>query len=382
MSAIGEKLAEKHGDNAIHNFTIGNPRVPPPAEYCAALREVAEQEIPLCHGYSSTMGDLNVRQRFAEILSKLQDTHVGPEHIIMSSGCAGALNVTLRTILSSGDEVILVAPYFLEYPFYVENYHCRPVILDTKFEEGWQINAEQLEDLINAETRAIIINSPHNPTGIIYTQDTINKMCEVLKRKSDEYGRPIYIISDDVYARVVPAGIQTHLTFKNYSYSVVCYSLSKDLSLPGERIGAVCANPLLENVGLLVTSLAHANEILGFVHTNRVGMRAAAKCLPCISQIELYDQSREIICNLFDELGIQYVKPSGAFYVFPKVPDGINEFEFCKTMAENFIIVVPGSGFGAQGFFRVSFCKPPHDIARAVPVFKTAYAAALKLKKE
>lgn len=378
MSNIADELVEKHGLDAIHNFSIGNPRVPPPEEYYQALREIANTETPLCHGYSSTQGDLPPRKCFADMFTKIQEVPVGPEHIILTSGCAGAMNVTLRCILSPGDEVILFTPYFLEYPFYVENFHGVVKEVETTFEEGWQINAEKLREAVNPCTRAVIINSPHNPTGVIFKQDCVEAMAKVLKEKSQEYGRPIYILSDDVYARVIAPGEKCHQIFKCYDYSVVCYSLSKDISIPGERFGCIIVNPLLENNKLLVHSLAHANEIMGFVHANRLHMRVIPKVLPATSHLELYNESREIVCKMLDDCGIKYVRPTGSFYIFPKIPDGIDEVKFCETMAKHFVIVVPGMGFRAPGFFRISFCKPPEDIKKAVEPFKAAYAETLR----
>ena len=381
MDNLAQKLAKEHGADKIQNYTIGNSRVPPPQAYLDALREVANEEVPMCHGYSSTQGDEKPRITMAKLFSEIQGIEISKDDVILTSGCAGAINVILRVILNVGDEVILVSPYFLEYPFYVENYHATCTVLNTSFEEGWQINPAKLEEVITPLTRAIIINSPQNPTGIVYTQDTVNKMCEVLKRKSDEYGRPIYIVSDDVYCRVVEPNVQPHKIFEHYDYSVVCYSLSKDLSIPGERIGCLIVNPLLKGRELLVHCCAHSNEIMGFVHANRIQMRIIPKVVPATSEIKLYDESRQIFCDLFDELGIQYVKPKGAFYMFPRIPEGIDEWEFCETLANNFVIVVPGSAFDASGYFRLSFCKPPQDIRKALPVIKAAFQEALKLKK-
>jgi aspartate aminotransferase len=381
MDELAQKLAKEHGDDKIHNFTIGNPRVPPPQKYFDVLKEVASTETPLCHGYSSTRGDEAPREALAKLFTEIQGVPITKDCIVLSSGCAGAINIFLRTILNVGDEVILTAPYFLEYPFYIENWHATVTTLDTSFEENWQINPEKLEKLVNPLTRAIIINSPHNPTGTILSQETVHKMCQVLEKKSKEYGRPIYVISDDVYCRVLAPGAKHHQIFKEYKHSCVCYSLSKDLSIPGERIGCVVMNPLLENYELLVHSVAHSNEIIGFVHANRLHMRIIPKLLPATSDLKMYDESRELICKAFDEVGMKYVKPEGAFYVFPKIPDGINEWAFCEELAKNFVIVVPGSAFAKEGFFRLSFCKPPEQIKASIPVLKKALQEALKLKK-
>ena len=381
MDNLAQELAKKYGDEKIHNFTLGNPRVPPPKEYSEALLEVAKDERPLVHGYSSTRGDEAPRETLAKLFSEIQGVPIDKDCVILTSGCAGAMNVILRTILSVGDEVILTAPYFLEYPYYVENWHATCTILDTSFEEDWQINPDKLEAIITPMTRAIIINSPHNPTGTLLSQETVHKMCQVLERKSKEFGRPIYVVSDDVYCRVISPDAKHHQIFKEYLYSVVCYSLSKDLSLPGERIGCLIVNPLLKNHELLVHSAAHANEIMGFVHANRIHMRIIPKVVPATSNINLYNESRDLVCQALDEVGIKYVRPQGAFYIFPKIPDGIDEWAFCETLANNFIIVVPGSAFAKRGFFRLSFCKPPEDIKVAIPILKKAILEAMNLKK-
>lgn len=382
MNNIALEMEKKHGEDSVFNFTLGNPRVPPPKEYLDALIEVAADEKPLCHGYSSTMGDEEARESFAKLFTEIQGVKVGPEDVIVTSGCAGAINVFLRCVMAVGDDVIVVSPYFLEYPYYIENWHGTYTVLETTFEEKWQINPDKLEACITPLTRAIIINSPNNPTGCVYTQDTIDKMCDVLKKKSREYGRPIYVLSDDVYYRVLRPGVKCHKIFDKYPHSVIAYSLSKDLSLAGERIGCLVVNPLLKNKDLLVHSCAHANEIMGFVHANRIHMRIIPKVLPATSNLNAYTESCDIICKLLDELGVEYIKPDGAFYVFPKIPHGIDDMEFCECMANNFIILVPGSAFAMPGFFRLSFCKPPEDIKDCIPVFKKAFQKAMELKKK
>jgi aspartate aminotransferase len=379
MSNRAEALIKEFGSDKVYNFSIGNPRLPPPQAYIDSLHRVAAVEEDLCHGYSSTVGDLPPRQAFAELFTKIQGVQIGPEHVILTSGCAGAMNVVLRTILSPGDEVVITTPYFLEYPFYVENYQGRVVEVETTFENGWQINLEKLAAAINPQSRCVIINSPHNPTGVVYTQECIDKVATLLLERSEQYGRPIYILSDDVYARVIAPGVHCHQIFKTYPYSVVAYSLSKDISIPGERFGSIVVNPLLENVALLVHALAHANEILGFVHANRLHMRIIPDVLRAgaTSEIAAYDKSREIICQMLDDCGIPYVKPMGAFYIFPRVPPGIDDVKFCDAMANHCVILVPGTGFRAPGFYRLSFCKKPEDIALAVQPFKDAYAAVI-----
>jgi aspartate aminotransferase len=379
MSSRAEALAKEVGAANVFNFSIGNPRLPPPPAYFEALRRIACTEEDLCHGYSSTMGDLPAREAFAGLFTQLQGVKVGPEHVILTSGCAGAMNVTLKTILSPGDEVILIAPYFVEYPFYVDNFLGRVVEVSTTLEDGWQINIDALADAITPLTRCLVINSPHNPTGIVYTQECIDQVAALLNDRAETYGRPIYILSDDVYVRVTAPEVHCHQIFKTYAYSVIAYSLSKDISIPGERFGSIIVNPLLENVALLVHALAHSNEVLGIVHANRLHMRLIPEVLKAgvTSEVAAYDRSRDIICKMLDECGAEYLKPTGAFFVFPKVPNRIDDVKFCDAMANHHIILVPGTGFKARGFYRLSFCKKPEDIQLSIEPFKKAYAAVV-----
>ena len=379
MDQIARDMAKKYGDEAIHNFSLGNPRVLPPEEYDQIMKETLDDKsFFLPHGYAPNTGDQPGREAIAELFSKLQEVNISYKNVLLTAGCAGAINVFLRTVLSVGDEVIIPSPYFLEYPYYVENFHGKCMFCETKFEEGWQINKERFEQCFNAKTRCVIINSPQNPTGIVYTEKTIQMISEVCQNFSKKFGRPIWIISDDVYCRVLRPGKKPHQIFKYYKYSVIAYSVSKDLSLPGERIGALILNPAMKLCERNVHAMSMSNEFLAIYPPNRLHMRAMPRLLKYTADVELYSESQKIIEKTLKELNIEYVPPEGTFFLFPKIPYDIDEMSFCKAMVENFIVIVPGSAFGKKGFYRLSFCKGPEDIKRGMEQFKIAYKKVIK----
>ena len=374
MDGIAREMAEKYGDESIHNFSLGNPRVPPPKEYNQIMIDtINDDKFFLPHGYAPNTGDKEGREAIAELFSQIQEVKLSYKNVILIGGCAGAINIFFRCILSIDDEVIILSPYFLEYPYYVENFHGKPVFCETKFKDGWQINKETFEKCFTARTRCVIINSPQNPTGIIYTEETIKMISEICKKYTYKFGRPIWILSDDVYCRVLRPGKKTHQIFKYYKYSVITYSISKDLSVPGERIGALIMNPEIKSCEKYIHALSISNEFLAIYPPNRLHMRALPKLLKYTSNIELYSESQEIIEKTLKKLKIEYIPPEGSFYLFAKIPDGIDEIEFCESMCKNFIVVVPGTGFGAKGFYRISFCKGPEDIKRGMEQFEKSY---------
>ena len=379
MDAIAKKMAEKYGNDKIHNFSIGNPRVEPPEAYNKIMMEVLQDKsFYLPHGYAPNTGDDEGRKAIAELFSKIQEVDISYKNVILAAGCAGAINIFLRTVLSVGDEVIIPSPYFLEFPFYVSNFYGKSVFCETLFEEGWQINKERLEKCFTAQTRVIIINSPQNPTGIIYSEETIKMISELCQKYSNKYGRPIWILSDDVYCRVIRPNKKHHQIFKFYKFSVICYSLSKDLSLPGERIGALIMNPKINLCERNIHAISMSNEFLAIYPPNRLHMRALPKLLKFTSNIELYNKSQEIVEKTLKKLNIEYISPEGAIYIFPKIPDEIDEMEFCKLMVENFIVVVPGSAFGKEGFYRLSFCNKPEDIQKGMEQFQISYPKVIE----
>ena len=342
MDAIASEMEQKHGKGCIFNFSLGNPRVPPPEEYDKIMIEtIQDKDFFLPHGYASNVGDKPGREAVAELFSKLQDVKISYKNVILSSGCAGAINIFLRSILSVDDEVIIPSPYFLEYPFYIQNYYGKSVFCKTKFEDGWQINKEEFEKCFTARTRCVIINSPHNPTGIVYSDETIKMISKVCENYMKKFGRTI-------------------------------------LSLPGERIGALIMNPEIQLCERNIHALSIANEFLAIYPPNRLHMRALPKLLKHTSNLECYTECQEIAEETLKKLNIEYIQPEGTFYIFPKIPDGIDEMAFCKTMVKNFIVVVPGSAFGQEGFYRMSLCLGPETVKKAMEQFEIAYKKTLE----
>ena len=379
MDQIASEMEEKYGKGCIYNFSLGNPRVPPPEEYDKIMIDtIKDKDFFLPHGYASNVGDQPGREAIAELFSKLQDVKICYKNVILSSGCAGAINILLRSILSVGDEVIIPSPYFLEYPYYIQNYYGQAVFCPTKFEDGWQINKEAFEKCFTARTRCVIINSPHNPTGIVYSDETIKMISEVCENYMKKFGRTIWILSDEVYCRMLRPGKKIYQIFKFYKFSAISYSVSKDLSLPGERIGALIMNPEIKLCERNIHALSIANEFLSIYPPNRLHMRALPKLLKYTSKLELYTECQEICEETLKKLNIQYIKPEGAFYVFPKIPDGIEEMEFCQTMVKNFIVIVPGSAFGMPGFYRMSLCLGPEAVKKAMAQFEISYKKTLE----
>ena len=379
MDQIASEMEAKHGKGCIYNFSLGNPRVPPPEEYDKIMIEtIQDKEFFLPHGYASNVGDDPAREAVAELFSKLQDTKINYKNVILSSGCAGAINIFLRAILSIGDEVIVPSPFFLEYPFYIQNYHGVVVHCKTKFEDGWQIKKEEFEKCFTARTRIVIINSPHNPTGIVYSEETIKMISEVCEKFMKKFGRTIWILSDEVYCRMLRPGKKPYKIFKHYKFSAITYSVSKDLSLPGERIGALIMNPAIELCERNIHALSIANEFLAIYTPNRLHMRALPKLLKHTSKLELYTECQEIVEETLKKLNIEYIQPEGTFYIFPKIPDGIDEMTFCKTMVKNFIVIVPGSAFGQEGFYRMSLCLLPENVKKGMEQFEIAYKKTLE----
>ena len=379
MDQIASEMEAKHGKGCIYNFSLGNPRVPPPEEYDKIMIEtIQDKEFFLPHGYASNVGDDPAREAVAELFSKLQDTKITYKNVILSSGCAGAINIFLRAVLSIGDEVIIPNPCFLEYPFYIQNYHGKAVHCKTKFEDGWQIKKEEFEKCFTAQTRIVLINSPHNPTGIVYSEETIKMISEVTEKFMKKFGRTIWILSDEVYCRMLRPGKKPYKIFKHYKFSAITYSVSKDLSLPGERIGALIMNPEVALCERNIHALSIANEFLSIYPPNRLHMRALPKLLKHTSKLELYTECQEIVEETLKKLNIEYVQPEGTFYIFPKIPDGIDEMTFCKTMVKNFIVIVPGSAFGQEGFYRMSLCLLPENVKKGMEQFEIAYKKTLE----
>jgi aspartate aminotransferase len=368
MFEEGERLRSIHGAENVFDFTLGNPTVEPPAEFEEEFRRLAKHPIPGMHRYMNNAGYEETREAVAEVLAEKSGLEVKGSHVIMTCGAGGALNVALKTILNPGDEVIILTPFFVEYKFYIDNHGGVPVEAWTD-KETFQLNLTAIENAITPKTRAIIICSPNNPTGVIYPAKDLRKLGELLRRKEQEHSRQILLISDEPYARICYDGKEVPNIFQYVENSVIATSHSKDLALPGERIGYLAANPRMKDVTTFMQGGIFANRVLGFVNAPALMQRLVTKLQRVTVNIEEYREKRDIFYDNLTAIGFSMVKPDGAFYLFPKspIPDDV---KFVKLAQQHQILLVPGAGFGAPGFFRIAYCVDKGMIERSLPAWK------------
>lgn len=376
MFEAGALLRQIHGEENVFDFTLGNPSVEPPAAFHRELLELAQHPLPGMHRYMNNAGYEETRAAVAEILSEKSPLPVEARHVLMTCGAGGALNVALKTVLNPGEEVIILAPYFVEYKFYVDNHGgvTREVWTNP---ETFQLDIPAIEAAIGANTRAIIINSPNNPTGVIYPKASLLALGEMLERKEKELERQIYVISDEPYARLAYDGAEVPGIFGCVRNSVIATSHSKDLALPGERIGYLAANPALHDVGRFMEGAIFCNRVLGFVNAPALMQRLVAKLQRVSVDVEEYRAKRDRLYDHLTALGFRMVKPDGGFYLFPHSPLA-DDVAFVRLAQKHNILLVPGAGFGAPGFFRIAYCIDAAIIERSLPAWeKVAREAGL-----
>lgn len=369
MFEEGNRLRAIYGADKVFDFSLGNPSVPAPDCVREAIIDLVNEEEPtVLHGYMSNAGFEDVRQTIAESLNRRFGTSFAGKNLIMTVGAASGLNVILKTVLNPGEEVIVFAPYFLEYGAYVKNYDGKLVEIspDTA---TFQPNLEELEQKITAKTRAVIVNTPHNPTGVVYSEDTIKKLAAILEKKQQEFGSVIYLISDEPYRELAYDGVKVPYLTKYYKNTVVGYSYSKSLSLPGERIGYLVIPDELEDSETVLTAAAIANRILGSVNAPSLMQKVIARCVDAEVDVAAYDKNRTALYNGLKECGFECIKPQGAFYLFVKSPVP-NEKEFCEAGKKYNILMVPGSSFACPGYVRLAYCVSYETIVNSLPEFK------------
>jgi len=363
MFEEGNTLRQQYGEENVFDFTLGNPTMEPPAELHQELKKIADNPIPGMHRYMNNAGYEETRAAVAKVIAENCHQPVTSGHIVMTCGAGAALNVVLKTLLNPGDEVIILIPYFVEYKFYIDNQNGIPVEVVTK--ENFQPDLEAIESAINSRTRAIIINSPNNPTGVIYPESTLKALGALLRRKEQEYDSTIVAISDEPYARI-SFGDEVPCIFSSIQNSIIVTSHSKDLALPGDRIGYLAANPAMGNVDMFMQGAIFCNRVLGFVNAPALMQRLVTNLQRVSVDIEEYKHKRDLLYNKLVELGFEMVKPGGGFYLFPKSPIA-DEMEFIRIAQKYHILLVPGSGFGAPGFFRIAYCVEDAMIERSLP---------------
>ena len=369
MFEEGARLRAKHGAGNVYDFSLGNPNLKPPESFRDSLIDTARSSVEGNHAYMPNVGFPYVRKSVAAYVSVEQQAEVSEKEIIMTCGAAGALNVILKTILDPGDEVITPSPYFVEYKFYADNHGGILKTVPTKPDFSLDITA--ISSAINSKTKAVLINSPNNPTGQIYSKESLIELGTVLNDKGKKSGRTIYIVSDEPYRKIVYNGVKVPSIFNCYRESIIATSYSKDISIPGERIGYIAVNPEAVFKENLISGMTLANRILGFVNAPALMQRIIASVQGASVDISEYKRKRDILCNSLAECGYEFVTPSGAFYLFPKspVPDDV---KFVKALQDELILVVPGSGFGCPGHFRIAFCVDDDTIINSIPGFKRA----------
>lgn len=378
MFEEGKRLAAIYGKDKVFDFSIGNPYFPAPEAVKTAIEQTLRDEAPtFVHGYMSNAGYEDVRQAVAESLNRRFGTAFDSGNIIMTVGAAGGLNVILKTLLNAGDEVICLAPYFLEYGNYIANYGGKTVVVPTT-PGDFQPDAQAVARAITPKTKAVIVNSPNNPTGVIYSEETIKALAAVLDEKSAELGSPVFLISDEPYRELAYDGAQVPWLTKYYKNTIVGYSWSKSLSLPGERIGYLVIPSEAEDFSLIFDAASIANRVLGFVNAPSLMQRAVAKCLDASTDIDAYDRNRKLLYEGIRAAGFKCAYPQGTFYLWVETP--VDDREFCAMAKKHNILVVPGSSFACPGYVRIAYCVGEATIQGALPGFK-ALGSELGLAK-
>lgn len=369
MFEEGKRLAAIYGPENVYDFSLGNPNVPAPEAVNRAITDiVAEEASTMVHGYMSNAGFEDVRDTVAQSLNRRFGTQFHLENILMTVGAASGMNVILKTVLDPGDEVIVFAPYFMEYGAYVRNYDGVLVTVspDTS---SFQPNISELKDKITKRTKAVIINTPNNPTGVVYSSETLEQIAAVMKAKEEEYRTSIVLISDEPYRELAYDGVEVPYVTPFYHNTVVCYSYSKSLSLPGERIGYLVIPDELEDSKAVIAAATIANRVLGCVNAPSLMQRVIMRCIDEKVNVEAYDRNRNLLYNGLTGFGFECIRPEGAFYLFVKSPEA-DDRAFSDVCKKHRLLVVPGTSFACPGYVRISYCVSYEQIERSLPAFE------------
>lgn len=369
MFEEGKRLAKIYGPENVYDFSLGNPSVEAPAEVKEAIIDILNNEdLNMVHGYMNNSGYDDVRTIIANSINNKFGTKFTEKNIIMTVGAAGGLNVIFKSLLNPEDEVIVFAPYFGEYRMYAANYDSKLVVVSPNTVD-FQPNLAEFEEKITKKTKAVIVNSPNNPTGVVYSEETIIKLADILKKKQREFGTEIYLISDEPYRELVYDNIEVPYLTKYYDNTIIGYSYSKSLSLPGERIGYLVIPDEATDSDLIISAANVATRILGFVNAPSLFQRVIAKCLDAEVDVSIYEKNRNLLYNSLVEYGYECVKPEGAFYLFVKSPIE-DDIEFCNLAKKHNILIVPGTSFACPGYVRIAYCVSYDRIEKALPEFK------------
>jgi aspartate aminotransferase len=369
MFEEGARLKKEHGAENVFDFSLGNPNLEPVKEVNDAIVQAAMDSTPGVHAYMPNAGFPAVRAAVAQKIREAEGVEINENFVVMTVGAGGGLNVTLKAILNPGDEVIVPKPYFVEYVFYIDNHGGKTVLVPTL--PDFSLDLDAIAQAVTPNTAAVLINSPNNPTGKVYTEQQINDLAQLLEKKSAEIGRAIVLISDEPYRGIIYDGIAVPSILKAYPNSIVVTSFSKDLSLPGERLGYIAMNPKMDDATSTIEGLVLANRILGFVNAPSLIQRAVKGVLKNLVDVSVYCRRRDRLYGALTDAGYECVKPEGAFYLFPKCPIS-DDVQFVANLQKKLILTVPGTGFGAPGYFRIAYCVSDETIEGSLKGFREA----------
>jgi len=367
MFEEGAELKKQHGEDCVFDLSLGNPLAEPPPEFHEELRRLADNPPAGMHRYMPNAGYPEARAAVAAQLSKESGVSFGANNIVMTCGAAGALNVVLKTILNQGDEVIIFAPYFPEYVNYIENHGG--IVRTLATDEQFRPRLDVLEAAIGAKTKALIINSPNNPTGVVYGEELIREIGVLLNREAARYGTQLFLISDEAYRRITYDGLEYPCIWPHYAQSLVVTSHSKDLALPGERIGYIAVHPDCQQAAEVVDGLIYCNRTLGFVNAPALMQRIVSRLQSVTVSIAEYQKKRDFLYHHLTEMGYSVTKPRGAFYLFPQAPIA-DDVAFVRELQQCLVLTVPGRGFGAPGYFRVAYCVDDRTLEGSLSGFR------------
>ena len=374
MFEAGMELKKKYGEDAVCDFSLGNPDLPPPPEVAEALKEIAGKAgEPFSIGYMPNAGYMSLREKLAAKVSGEQECTVPADNVIVTCGAAGGLNVFFRAVLTCGDEVIAPSPYFVEYDFYVANAGGRLETAPSK-DLTFELDIDSFRKALSDKTRAVILNSPNNPAGVIYKREELEELGKLICEQEEKNGRPIFVLSDEPYRFLNFDGVEIPPVMEFFKHSAVIGSFSKNLSLAGERLGYIAVSPQVENAAELMAGLIMCNRILGFVNAPALGQKILEKCLDAEVDLDIYRRRRDAMAKVLADAGAEFTVPRGAFYFFVKSPVG-DECKFVDALLEEKILAVPGRGFGRPGYIRLTCCVDEKIILRSAPGFARAFAA-------
>ncbi|HOL85667.1 MAG TPA: pyridoxal phosphate-dependent aminotransferase [Thermoclostridium caenicola] len=367
MFEAGAKLKAQYGEENVFDFSLGNPEIEPPVPVQESLKKYVNSATPGLHYYMSNAGFEDVREKVAAHLQKKSGVPLTKDHILMVCGAAAGMNIALKALLNPGEEVIVLAPFFVEYLSYIENADGKPVIVKTA-KDTFQIDVEAIKNSITPKTKAIILNSPNNPTGVVYSRESLENLRTALEEKEKEFGTSIFVLSDEPYVSIVYDGIEVPNMMSVFKNCVIIYSFSKSHALPGERIGYVAASSRIDDVGTLMGAMITLNRTLGFVNAPALFQKVVAENLDVAVDTAFYQENRDILYNHITSVGFECVKPSGAFYLWMKSPIE-DDAAFCQTAQKYNLLIVPGSGFGCPGYARIAYCYGTEMIKRSLKAF-------------